>query len=82
MKQVNNNPNPLSSRSQAARIANYLLEGHRITPIEALEMFGSFRLGARIADVERLTGIRPQRRLVEVTNRQGKVVRVAQYWLK
>lgn len=81
MKHLNENPNEKSSRSQAARIAKYLLDGHSITPIEALEKFGSFRLGARIADVERLTGIRPQRRLVRVTNREGKVVRVAQYWI-
>ena len=80
MKQ-NINPNSKSSRSQAARIAEYLLEGNTITPIEALEMFGSFRLGARIADVEKLTGIRPQRRLVQVRNRSGKMVRVAQYWI-
>lgn len=81
MKHLNENPNEKSSRSQTARIAKYLLDGHSITPIEALEMFGSFRLGARIADVEKLTGIRPQRRLVQVTNREGKVVRVAQYWI-
>ena len=76
----NVNPNLKSSRSQAARIAEYMLEGHPITPVEALEMFGSFRLGARIADIEKMTGIRPHRRMVEVTNRAGKVVRVAQYW--
>ena len=27
-------------------------DGHRITPIEALDLFGCFRLGARIADLK------------------------------
>lgn len=49
---ANINPNPSSSASQNARILAYLLEGNAITPLEALELFGSFRLGARIADIK------------------------------
>ena len=29
----------------------HLKRGHSITPLEALDMFGCFRLGARIADL-------------------------------
>lgn len=36
------------TRSQNARIAAWLKAGKRISPIIALERFGSFRLGARI----------------------------------
>lgn len=49
---ANINPNPSSSASQNARILAYLLEGNAITPIEALDLFGCFRLGARIGDIK------------------------------
>lgn len=49
---MNNNENQAHSTSQNARIAEYLRQGHSITPIEALELFGCFRLGARIADLK------------------------------
>lgn len=37
--------------SQADAIALYLDSGHELTPIQALEMFGCFRLAARIKDL-------------------------------
>lgn len=43
-----------STKSQNQAIMEYLLDGHSITPLEALEMFGCFRLGARIADLKKL----------------------------
>lgn len=49
---MNINPNPQSSASQKARILAYMQAGNRITPIEALEKYGCFRLGARIADLK------------------------------
>lgn len=49
---ANINPNPTSSSSQKSKILAYLLDGNSITPLEALELFGSFRLGARIADIK------------------------------
>lgn len=48
----NINENPVSSASQKARILAYMMEGNSITPLEALERFQSFRLGARIADLK------------------------------
>ena len=48
----NINENEKSSQSQNSKIAAYLREGHSITPIEALDLFGCFRLGARIADLK------------------------------
>lgn len=38
--------------SQTARILGYLAHGHALTPIDALEKFGCFRLGARIHDLK------------------------------
>lgn len=47
----NINENPVSSNSQKAKILAYMIEGNSITPIDALNKFGSFRLGARIAEL-------------------------------
>lgn len=37
--------------SQCKRIATYLNGGGMLTPMDALNMFGCFRLSARIADL-------------------------------
>ena len=42
-----------SGKSQQQNIKDYLLAGHTITPLEALEMFGCFRLGAQIFDLKK-----------------------------
>lgn len=41
------------AKTQTERILNYLSKNKRITPIEALEKFGCFRLAARIADLRK-----------------------------
>lgn len=48
----NINENTGACKSQTERILQYMLEGHSITPLEALDLFGCFRLGARIADIK------------------------------
>jgi len=48
----NINENTKTSKSQTDRILEWMLEGHSITPLEALEKFKCFRLGARIADIK------------------------------
>ena len=40
-------------KSQNEAIREYLEAGHSITPLEALNKFGCFRLGARIADLKK-----------------------------
>lgn len=40
--------NIMNEDTQKTAIKNHLLEGNSITPIDALKLFGSFRLGARI----------------------------------
>jgi len=42
------------SQSQNEAILAYLMDGNSITPIDALTMFGSFRLGARIKNLRDL----------------------------
>ena len=48
----NINENNKTSRSQTDLILEWMLAGHTITPLEALEKFKCFRLGARIADIK------------------------------
>lgn len=54
---ANINENEKSSQSQNARIAKYLQEGNSITPLDALNLFGCLRLGARIADIKERYGL-------------------------
>lgn len=49
---MNINENTKTSRSQTDLILEWMLAGHTITPLEALEKFKCFRLGARIADIK------------------------------
>lgn len=38
-------------KSQARQILYYLCEGNELSPLDALKLFGCFRLGARICDL-------------------------------
>ena len=74
---TNENLNEKSSQSQASRILAYMQQGNRITGIEALELFGCFRLPARIADIrDRGYEIKSE----TITLRNGK--RVKDYWME
>ena len=43
----------MANKPQTEKILNYLSKGKGITPIEALNKFGCFRLAARIADLRK-----------------------------
>ena len=73
---ANINPNQASSASQKARILAYMQAGNRITPLEALTMFGTLRLGARIADIKD-DGIDVKSQFVTTSTNK----RVKQYYL-
>lgn len=82
---IYNNPNTKVGISQTLAILKYMRQGNAITPADARRLFGCDRLGARIADIEKLTGQRPERKLVSVTGRdpQGRPVKkhVMSYWI-
>ena len=78
---MNNNDNQTVSASQTARILSHMLEGRPITAIDALELYGCFRLSARIKDIEKQLGYAPSRDRVLVKNREGKDVWVTRYWI-
>ena len=48
----NINENTKTSRSQTDLILEWMLAGHTITPLEALNRFGCNRLAARISDIK------------------------------
>lgn len=85
MVKHNENPNVKSSLSQTRAILAYMQEGHTITPLEALDKFGSMRLSAIIKNIEKIVGYEPPRQLVQVRGRdaQGNACtkRVMSYWL-
>lgn len=54
------------------------MDGARITPLEALAKFSSFRLGARIADIKERYNVEIQSRYITLAN--GK--RVKEYWIE
>jgi len=62
--------------SQTTQILNYLQEGNKITGIEALNLFGCFRLSARIKDAEKL-GYTISRRTILKNDK-----RFSEYWIE
>lgn len=68
--------------TQAMTIYNYLMAGNTLTSMDALRIFGVARLASRICDIEKQTGITPNRKRIQVTNRFGKEVYVNEYWIE
>ena len=67
--------------SQAKAVLAYMEEGHTITSLEALRLFGIISFPRRILDIEKMTGKAPRRRRIETVNRYGKSVHVNEYWI-
>lgn len=49
---MNINENTKTSRSQTDLILEWMLAGHTITPLDALNRFGCNRLAARISEIK------------------------------
>ena len=76
MNTNNINENLETSQSQESKILDYMLRGHRITGMEALNLCGCWRLPARIADIKK-RGFTVQSRTIETESRK----RVKEYWI-
>ena len=63
--------------SQNKQIADYLNKGKKLTPIDALNKFGCFRLAARIADL-RNEGMSIVTKTIKLENKK----QIAQYSIK
>lgn len=74
---MNNNPNERESQSQNKLLLRHLEMGGTITGIEALNLYGCFRLPSRICDLKK-AGHKIEDRFITLPN--GK--RVKQYRLK
>lgn len=62
-------------------IRKLLMEGGSITPLEALQDFGCYRLASRISDLRR-EGMKISKRIEESVSRvTGKTVRYSRYFL-
>lgn len=57
---------PFGRQTQEDRILAHLESGRSITPLEALNLYGCFRLGGRIYDLKK-RGIKIEKRMVETT---------------
>lgn len=73
---ANINENLQTSASQCNQIAAWLREGKKITPLQALNLFGCMRLASRICDL-RERGMNIGTRRIQVPS--GK--RVCEYYL-
>lgn len=65
-----------STDSQTALIKGWLLNGRSITQLDALNLFGCFRLAARIADI-REQGVNIMTEMITVNDK-----RIASYYLE
>lgn len=77
---MNTNPNPINSESQNDAIAKYLEAGGRLTPMLALNLFGCFRLAARIGELRKV-GMNIHTDYIRVTNKTGRLVTIGEYRL-
>jgi hypothetical protein len=71
----------MSKKTQTAAILAHLKSGKTITPMDALNLYGTMRLGARIFDI-RAMGYNVTMTLQTVKNRFGQKVSFAQYKLE
>ena len=68
--------------TQCDRILEHLERYGSITPLEAWQRCGVYRLGARIYDLRHQRGIEIKKDTVSVKNQFGEDCRVAQYKLE
>lgn len=76
---MNVNENEMTSESQCKRIYTYMMNGNRITSLEALRMFGCMRLASRISDLRQR---HPEADIRVETIQVSTKKKVAQYYIK
>jgi hypothetical protein len=67
--------------TQNQRLLDWLKQWKTITPMEAWQELGIYRLGARAWDLKQ-AGHPIKSKLVKVQNRWGETIKVAQYWME
>lgn len=66
--------------TQEERLRAYLETHYSITPKQAMDELGIYRLGARIYDLKK-KGVPIKSAFIEVPTRTGETTRVKSYWL-
>ena len=74
------NTPPESAQTQCERLLEHLKLGLPLMAHKALYGYGCQRLAARMHDLRQM-GHQIEKRMVQVVNREGKAVRVAEYML-
>lgn len=67
--------------SQNKRILESLQGGEKITPLDALERFGCFRLGARVYDLRKAGHDIKSETVVHKNSATGEIKRYSQYFM-
>ena len=68
--------------TQCDRVLEYLKNHKGITPMDAWNYLGVYRLGARIWDLKHKRGVNITKYMVDVPNRYGETCKVAEYRLE
>lgn len=76
---MNENDNLGTSESQCKRIYAYMMDGHRITSLQALRLFGCMRLASRISDLRQQ---HPHADIRVETIQVSQKKKVAQYYIQ
>jgi len=71
----------MKTESQTKNILEYMLNGCKITALEALRLFGCLNLKGRIWDIKNDYGIEPDRQMIPVKTKYG-TKHVMQYFFK
>lgn len=66
--------------TQTQMLKEYLETHYSITPKQAMDELGIYRLGARIYDLKK-AGVKIKSSLIEVPTRHGETTRVKMYWI-
>lgn len=66
-------------KTQCDRVLQYIEEFGSITTRDAMNDLGIFRLASRIHDLKTKRGIELKKRMIEVKNRYGDTVSIAEY---
>ena len=71
----------ISGRGQCPRLYRYMLQGHKVTPLESWRKLGIYRLASRVFDLREM-GIDVKDEWAEVINVYGELCKVKAYFIE
>jgi hypothetical protein len=76
-----NKPMKTESQPQWKVALDHLLLGCKLSSLEALEMFGIISFPKRICEIEKYTGIIPERKRINTIGKLGNKTHYFEYWI-